>query len=445
MYSWIAETFGIADGLARGLAFAIALGIVLILIALFVFILKRLTGTRLSAGRSRQPRIAVMDATSIDTRRRLLLIRRDNVEHLILVGGPTDIVVEQNIIKGAPIGAGASRNHGTMPNYAAPAPEASPEAPAVSAAPQTGKAFPPVSGHSITPPPANGPDTSASLQGRPPQAPVPRDAQAPTAPAPAPARSPQQAAASSLNPAKSLLQAAAAGKISSGFSKTATAAEPAPRQPAENIPVQARRPEPAAQQHAATAPAVQVHSGTPPTAMPSAGARQPAAAPSIGTRAPGTAQPSLSASLAAARPNALSSRQVSPPSSGPAARARSIMTPSYQAAERPATATATPTTSPAVSQDASAEVVEAPKPSAEPELASAPPAAENKAPEIILEAPATSNGSAGPEEEAASSVADSAQTDDQKKNDSSAPQEMPNPIEDEMAKLLDEITGPQKQ
>jgi hypothetical protein len=38
-----------------------------------------------------------MDATAVDSHRRLVLVRRDDVEHLILIGGPTDVVVEQNI------------------------------------------------------------------------------------------------------------------------------------------------------------------------------------------------------------------------------------------------------------------------------------------------------------------------------------------------------------
>src|SRR5262249_9517856 len=31
----------------------------------------------------------------------LVLIRRDNVEHLLIIGGPTDVVVEQNIVRAA--------------------------------------------------------------------------------------------------------------------------------------------------------------------------------------------------------------------------------------------------------------------------------------------------------------------------------------------------------
>ncbi|AYD01137.1 flagellar biosynthetic protein FliO [Neorhizobium sp. NCHU2750] len=48
-------------------------------------------------GRNRQPRLQVLDAAAVDTRRRLVLVRRDDVEHLIMIGGPTDIVVESRI------------------------------------------------------------------------------------------------------------------------------------------------------------------------------------------------------------------------------------------------------------------------------------------------------------------------------------------------------------
>jgi hypothetical protein len=44
-----------------------------------------------------------MDSATVDTRRRLVLVRRDNVEHLILIGGPSDVVVEQNIVRNAPL------------------------------------------------------------------------------------------------------------------------------------------------------------------------------------------------------------------------------------------------------------------------------------------------------------------------------------------------------
>ena len=48
------------------------------------------------------PRLAVIDAAAVDGRRRLVLVRRDNIEHLLMIGGPSDIVVEPNIVRAQP-------------------------------------------------------------------------------------------------------------------------------------------------------------------------------------------------------------------------------------------------------------------------------------------------------------------------------------------------------
>ncbi|MFO7297237.1 MAG: flagellar biosynthetic protein FliO [Pseudomonadota bacterium] len=42
-------------------------------------------------------RLEVVDQANVDGRRKLLLIRRDGVEHLIMTGGPVDIVIETGI------------------------------------------------------------------------------------------------------------------------------------------------------------------------------------------------------------------------------------------------------------------------------------------------------------------------------------------------------------
>ena len=44
-----------------------------------------------------EKRLAVVEHASIDGRRRLVLIRRDGVEHLIMTGGPVDVVIETGI------------------------------------------------------------------------------------------------------------------------------------------------------------------------------------------------------------------------------------------------------------------------------------------------------------------------------------------------------------
>ncbi len=85
--------------------FFIAFVIVLLLIGVTFWLIRRFGAERLGTGqaRGRQPRLAVIDATAVDGRRRLVLIRRDNVEHLVMIGGPSDIVVEQNIVRAVPV------------------------------------------------------------------------------------------------------------------------------------------------------------------------------------------------------------------------------------------------------------------------------------------------------------------------------------------------------
>jgi hypothetical protein len=85
----------------QALTFFFAFVAVLGLIGLAAWLVRRFAGNRLGAStnRGRMPRLAVIDAAAVDGRRRLVLVRRDNVEHLLMIGGPTDIVVEPNIVR----------------------------------------------------------------------------------------------------------------------------------------------------------------------------------------------------------------------------------------------------------------------------------------------------------------------------------------------------------
>jgi len=74
-----------------------ALGIVVVLIVLGVWLLKLLFNASSAVSRGRNRRLAVVDTLALDPKRQLLIVRRDNVEHLILVGGPQDLVVESGI------------------------------------------------------------------------------------------------------------------------------------------------------------------------------------------------------------------------------------------------------------------------------------------------------------------------------------------------------------
>ena len=53
-----------------------------------------------------EPRLGVIEQASVDARRRLVLIRRDGVEHLIMTGGPVDVVIETGIQTREPEPAG---------------------------------------------------------------------------------------------------------------------------------------------------------------------------------------------------------------------------------------------------------------------------------------------------------------------------------------------------
>src|SRR5580704_1334513 len=94
-------------GMPDAARFVVAFLLVLGLIGAGALLWRRfVTGPLRTVGpRGRQPRLAVIDVAAVDARRRLVLIRRDNTEHLLMIGGPTDLVVEPNIARA---GAGAA-------------------------------------------------------------------------------------------------------------------------------------------------------------------------------------------------------------------------------------------------------------------------------------------------------------------------------------------------
>lgn len=78
------------------LQFALALLLVLGLIAIFAWALRRFGfGGALRADNRR--RLQVLEATPLGPRHRLVLIRRDQMEHLLLLGPEGDLVVERGI------------------------------------------------------------------------------------------------------------------------------------------------------------------------------------------------------------------------------------------------------------------------------------------------------------------------------------------------------------
>ncbi|MET1411290.1 hypothetical protein ABVF61_03425 [Roseibium sp. HPY-6] len=316
MYDWIESTFNVSGGATQAIAVVLALVVVLLLFSLFVFVLKRLMGSNAPLNRSRQPRVAVMDSTTVDTRRRLVLIRRDNIEHLLLIGGPSDVVVEQNIVRNAPIAgtrhlpntAAAQTGQSQLkvptapgpdipfkPDETAPQPQAAPRKnPPMSAPMRQASAGPSAltSAKPVTPervaqptPPKNSSE------------PVPFEAvpqkdlpdQAPTEPV------------RSTNTAANLLRAA----TQNGFNRSSNAA-PAPKvEPVTTAP---------AETSIGEAPAVKVE----PQALSEAGPDKMAET--------GSSFRNLARSIAGReRPSQSSGHTITPPASGPAARAKTAL------------------------------------------------------------------------------------------------------------------------
>jgi flagellar protein FliO/FliZ len=84
--------------------YLIAFIVIFTLLAGFALVLRKMTGAKArmiapERNRNQKPRLGVIDVYDLDPTRQLVLLRRDNIEHLLLIGGPNDVVVESNIVK----------------------------------------------------------------------------------------------------------------------------------------------------------------------------------------------------------------------------------------------------------------------------------------------------------------------------------------------------------
>jgi hypothetical protein len=166
--------------------------------------------------------LGLVDAFSLDGQRQLVLVRRDNVEHLIMIGGPNDVLVESQIIRAAVSPAARERDAAAVKALPIAPAHALGGAPAVAieAPPQPAEPAPPPPppqpprvaprfeaptvkpAERVAPPPlrpairtvaaANG-DAGLEIAPAKPVAPAPAPAKPVVAPAPAPARAPAQA------------------------------------------------------------------------------------------------------------------------------------------------------------------------------------------------------------------------------------------------------------
>ncbi|MBL4890346.1 MAG: flagellar biosynthetic protein FliO [Rhizobiaceae bacterium] len=97
--AWLNSIFG---GSTAANLIAITVGLVLVLLGLFWVFRKIAGSTSIRGTKSRRPRLGVTEAAIVDDKRRLVLVRRDNVEHLVLIGGSSDVLVERNIVRVQP-------------------------------------------------------------------------------------------------------------------------------------------------------------------------------------------------------------------------------------------------------------------------------------------------------------------------------------------------------
>ncbi len=79
------------------LRFLLALVVVLGLIALFAWIVRRFRLGGLAGPTMTSGRLAIVETLPIDGRQRLVLIRRDECENLVLIGQDQSLVIESRI------------------------------------------------------------------------------------------------------------------------------------------------------------------------------------------------------------------------------------------------------------------------------------------------------------------------------------------------------------
>jgi flagellar protein FliO/FliZ len=191
---------GLGEG-AGAMALWLGLGIILLIVVISfgTWLLRTLRPSLNMGGQGRAgrpQRLAITDAFNLDRDgRKLVIIRRDNVEHLLLIGGTNDVVIETSIIKGER----SSRNRQTDMDLSTLPDPVMAEAPRVlePTRPQASTTMPaqqpaqaPATGSPPPSPLAQPPQSSAAMTGQAPQIRIPAAlvAQPGLMPYPAPAR-----------------------------------------------------------------------------------------------------------------------------------------------------------------------------------------------------------------------------------------------------------------
>lgn len=288
---------------------------------LVLYIFRLLFGRRIRAPgpRNRPRRLDIVDTFDLDRERQLVIVRRDNIEHLLLIGGPNDVLVEGTInrvegVIGRPAEnraapATPASNWPAAPEATKPPPAPAPEpAPAPAAKPAglgplnlPPDLFAPTPSKPAAPtsPPPSPPAASAPVAPKapsapepvkaPPAAPAPARPAAPVAPRPAmpprPATPPFLSRSRLITPRKDEAEdAAASAEPPKAATPSAPPAPPAaPERPAAPEAVKPPPAPPAAAEppKAPPPPATPQRPAAPPLAPPPAEAAKPAPAADV--------------------------------------------------------------------------------------------------------------------------------------------------------------------
>ena len=224
-----------ADNRVVQIGFLAACGIAALILLAILYRLVFAHRLRVPGGRTRQPRLGLVDAFSLDGQRQLVLVRRDNVEHLVMIGGPNDVLVESQINRAL---TPARENNQASPLLA---PSASGRrtdtplaaAPVVAEAPLPSKVAAPAAAPAPAAPKAPAPVSAPAAPKAP--APVPAPA-APKPPAPAPATATVPAPAAAPAPAAKPIEPEPAARPASVSLPAAQSPEPVRPEPASSPP-----------------------------------------------------------------------------------------------------------------------------------------------------------------------------------------------------------------
>jgi flagellar protein FliO/FliZ len=127
MATFLVDVLGLDPSLARIIQVIAAFALVVAAIALAIWGISRLMRRMRGDDGYAPARIRIAEVVPVDDRRRLVLVRRDDVEHLVMIGGANDLVIEAAIRRAPAARPAAAEPAAAEPRR--PPPSSAPAAP----------------------------------------------------------------------------------------------------------------------------------------------------------------------------------------------------------------------------------------------------------------------------------------------------------------------------